>query len=149
MTSEKALADAGVQRVTMDGQRFVLLPVGEYRRLKRAAESREPDLPPPDAQGNYPAVATLRAMLARDIVRQRRALGLSQAELARRAGIRVETLNRLEQGKHSPSVPTVEKIDGALKDEAARKTAATKPPGARPPGRRKYRPARRTIRKRR
>jgi transcriptional regulator with XRE-family HTH domain len=34
--------------------------------------------------------------------------------LARRAGIRPETLNRLEQGKHSPSIATVDKLDRAL-----------------------------------
>ena len=57
----------------------------------------------------------MRASLARKIVRHRRRAGLTQVELARRAGIRAETLNRIEQGRHSPSVPTVEKIDRALK----------------------------------
>jgi DNA-binding XRE family transcriptional regulator len=131
MMSDNVLAGAGVQSVILAGQRFVLLPEGEYRRLQRAAEAGCPNLPPPDAQGNYPAVATLRAMLARDILRQRRALGLTQAELARRAGIRVETLNRLEQGKHSPSVPTVEKIDRALKAAEAHQAAQRKPSGGR------------------
>jgi transcriptional regulator with XRE-family HTH domain len=73
-------------------------------------------LPEADADGNYPAVERLCATLALKIVRHRRRLGLSQAELARRAGIRPETLNRIEQGKHSPSVPTVEKIDRALQE---------------------------------
>jgi transcriptional regulator with XRE-family HTH domain len=72
-------------------------------------------LTPADAQGNYPAVDTLRTLLARDILSKRRELGLSQAELARRAGIRPETLNRLEQAKHTASVSTVEKIDQALR----------------------------------
>ncbi len=71
-------------------------------------------LPLPEADGNYPAVETMRAMLARKIIRRRRAVGLSQSELARRAGIRPETLNRLEQGKHSPSIATVDKLDRAL-----------------------------------
>ncbi len=39
---------------------------------------------------------------------------ISQVELARRAGIRPETLNWLEQGKHSPSIATVDKLDRAL-----------------------------------
>jgi ribosome-binding protein aMBF1 (putative translation factor) len=98
--------------------RFVLLPESEYRRLQGGSgESREngPELSPPDSQGSYPAAATLRAMVARDIVQHRRALGLSQAELARRASIRVETLNRLEQGKHTPSIRTVERLDQALR----------------------------------
>jgi predicted transcriptional regulator len=71
-------------------------------------------LPRADAGGNYPAVETMRAMLARKIIRRRRAIGLSQVELARRAGIRAETLNRLEQGKHSPSIATVDKLDRAI-----------------------------------
>ena len=50
-----------------------------------------------------------------DIIRACRKLGLSQAELARRAGIRPETLNRIEQGKRSASVATVDKIDRALR----------------------------------
>ena len=36
-----------------------------------------PLLPRPDADGNYPAVETMRAMLARKIIRRRRAVGLS------------------------------------------------------------------------
>ena len=57
-----------------------------------------------DADGTHPAKEYMLASLARKIIRHRRMLGLSQAELARRAGIRPETLNRIEQGKHSPSV---------------------------------------------
>jgi transcriptional regulator with XRE-family HTH domain len=55
-----------------------------------------------------------RAVAARDIITARRRLGLSQAELARRAGIRVETLNRIERAKMTPSVATMGKIDGGL-----------------------------------
>jgi DNA-binding XRE family transcriptional regulator len=100
------------QTLTLAGQRFVVIPEAEYKRL--TGEAPEPLLPRPDADGNYPAVETMRAMLARKIIRRRRALGLSQVELARRAGIRAETLNRLEQGKHSPGIATVDKLDRAL-----------------------------------
>jgi DNA-binding XRE family transcriptional regulator len=81
----------------------------------RKADLWEPELPAPDADGNYPALEALAVIQARDIVRARRRLGLSQAELARRAGIRAETLNRIEQGRNKPSVPTIAKIDRALK----------------------------------
>jgi ribosome-binding protein aMBF1 (putative translation factor) len=103
---------ATLQTLTLAGQRFVVLPEVEYKRL--AGKTSEPLLPPGDADGNYPAVETMRAILARKIIRRRRAAGLSQAELARRANIRPETLNRLEQGKHSPSIATVDKLDRAL-----------------------------------
>jgi HTH-type transcriptional regulator/antitoxin HipB len=85
------------------------------RNVRLRADDREPALPAPDADGNYPAVAAIRVSLARDIIRHRRRVGLTQAELARRAGIRPETLNRIEQGKNSPTIATVDRIDKVLK----------------------------------
>jgi HTH-type transcriptional regulator/antitoxin HipB len=99
---------------TLNGRRVVILPQGEYERLKERADEWEPLMPEPDANGNYPAVEALRVSLARKIIRHRRRLGLTQADLARRAGIRPETLNRIEQGRNTPAVATVEKIDRAL-----------------------------------
>jgi DNA-binding XRE family transcriptional regulator len=69
------------------------------------------------SDGTYPAAAAMRTMMARKIIASRKAVGLSQAALARRAGIRVETLNRLEKGKHTPDLATMAKINKAL-DEA-------------------------------
>jgi DNA-binding XRE family transcriptional regulator len=92
-----------------------MLPENEYDRLLQKADEWEPLLPAPDAAGNYPALEALDVLLACDILRHRRRLGLSQVELARRAGIRPETLNRIELGKRSPSVRTVDKIDLALR----------------------------------
>jgi ribosome-binding protein aMBF1 (putative translation factor) len=99
----------GVQSVTLKGERFIILPEAEYCRL-----TGEPPLPAPDESGNYPAAEALDVSIARSILRDRRRLGLSQAELARRAGIRPETLNRIERGTHSPSVATIDKLDRAL-----------------------------------
>jgi DNA-binding XRE family transcriptional regulator len=65
---------------------------------------------------------SLEIVRAQEIIRVRRKLRLTQAALARRAGIRVETLNRIEQGKHSPTMRTMQKIDRALK--RAEKNAA-------------------------
>lgn len=101
-----------VQTLTFGGKRFVVLPEAEYRRL--AGEPPEPMLPKPDANGHYPAGETMRAIMARDIIRHRRRLGLTQAELARRAGIRPETLNRIERAVRAPSVATGDRIDAAL-----------------------------------
>jgi len=82
---------------------------------------------PPDAQGNYPAVEYARASLARKIIRDRVAAGLSQRDLALRAGVRVETLCRIETGKHVPSVPTIDKLDRALKQAVREKQAGKRP----------------------
>jgi ribosome-binding protein aMBF1 (putative translation factor) len=74
-----------------------------------------PPLPDADADGNYPAAETLRAVLARQIARRRAAAGWSQAELAAAAGVRQETVSRIESGKNAPNVATVDKLDRALK----------------------------------
>ncbi len=82
----------------------------------RTAEIAElPPLPEPDENGNCPAVEYVRVSIARDIIKDRVKAGLSQRELAERAGIRVETLCRIETGRHTASVPTIDKIDRALK----------------------------------
>ena len=73
-----------------------------------------PMMPPVDEDGYYPAAATLQVIIARQICERRHKAGLSQAELAKQAGVRQETLSRLERGKHAPTVRTVEKIDRAL-----------------------------------
>ena len=100
---------------TIKGKRMVLLREADFEELVRLADLWEPALPAADAAGNRPADGYAAVSLARDILRARRKLGLSQVELARRAGIRPETLNRIEQGRNKPSVPTIAKIDRALK----------------------------------
>ncbi len=80
-------------------------------------EDNDPDLPPlppADEHGHYPAIATARAIIARQIIRGRKAAGWTQAELAARAGVRQETISRLETGKHSPGLKTMAKIDRVL-----------------------------------
>jgi transcriptional regulator with XRE-family HTH domain len=72
-------------------------------------------MPDADEKGNYPAREYLQASIARDIIRNRVAAGLNQSQLAKLAGIRVETLCRIETGRHTPSIPTIDRIDRALK----------------------------------
>jgi DNA-binding XRE family transcriptional regulator len=102
------------RRMVLKGKRVVVLDEAAYEALLRRADLWEPELPDPDTRGNYPALEAMAVIQAQDILRARRKLGLSQAELARRAGIRPETLNRIEQGRNKPSVPTIAKIDRAL-----------------------------------
>jgi ribosome-binding protein aMBF1 (putative translation factor) len=103
------------QRIKVKGKPKVMMDEATYQALLQKADLWEPAMPQPDAAGNYPALEALAVIQARDILRARRKLGLSQAELARRAGIRPETLNRIEQGRNKPSVPSIAKIDRALK----------------------------------
>jgi DNA-binding XRE family transcriptional regulator len=107
-----------VQTLKLAGKRFVILEERDFRRMERRAEmtgeANMPALPERLPNGNYPALEALRVSLARRVIRDRHAAGLTQVELARRAGIAVETLNRMEKGRLTPSMATLAKIDRAL-----------------------------------
>jgi len=108
-----------VTTLELNGEKYAVVPMNEYRRLVSAndaaiADDDLPPMPPRRPNGDYPAIAAARVSIARDVIRSRKAAGLSQAELARLAGIRVETLNRIEKAKVTPDVATMQKIDRAL-----------------------------------
>jgi ribosome-binding protein aMBF1 (putative translation factor) len=105
----------------------------EYSRLLMASSGApavpEKDLPPlpkADADGNVPALEYARASLARKLIIQRKARGWSQAELARRAGVRMETINRLERARHTADPQTARKIEAALETVRHRTRSARK-----------------------
>ena len=106
-----------MSRTTIEimGMRFVLMPEAELAALEG------PDLPPIAPDGTCEALPFVRASIARDVIRERRELGLTQAQLAKLAGIRQETLSRLESGKHKPNVRTIERIEAALKRKRSKR----------------------------
>jgi DNA-binding XRE family transcriptional regulator len=69
--------------------------------------------------GNRDAIAFANAAIGRDLVTRRIAAGWTQKELAKRAGVRLETISRLEAGKHAPTRETMTRLDGALKKAGA------------------------------
>ncbi|MFN0241820.1 MAG: multiprotein-bridging factor 1 family protein [Planctomycetota bacterium] len=107
-----------VEMVTLKlaGREYVVVLRERYERLARLAEL--PPIPSRDAKGNFAAVDYARASIAREIVQARLKAGMTQRELARRAGVRVETLCRIEIGKHTPSTRSIARIDLALKAAA-------------------------------
>jgi ribosome-binding protein aMBF1 (putative translation factor) len=109
-------------RIDIKGQRYVIIPEAEYLGFTRAAAAL-PSLPVAHADGTVDALTYSRASIARDIIRDRQRLGLSQAELARQAGIRPETLNRIEKMKTSPATRILERIDKALKTLETKRVA--------------------------
>ncbi len=101
----------GHATLTMNDETFVLVPQREYAELT----AELPELPPANAAGNYPAVAYGRATIARSIIKDRLAAGLTQKALADAAGVRIETINRIEKARVTPDTATIAKIDRALK----------------------------------
>ena len=74
----------------------------------------------PTRTGDFPPSKYTRVSLARNLIRDRTSAGLSQERLAKLAGIRQETISRLEGGKHSASPRTIAKIDQAIATERQR-----------------------------
>ena len=139
---ERVLGDAGVLLVRLllvvltaflaaaVLQRAIL---GQYS-LRRAAEEREPAPAPANgarpskgptptpfparnspASGEEPTAANLGPGIAKLVATRREELGLSQRELAKRAGISHTVVSRIEGGEHSPSPKTLERLAEALR----------------------------------
>jgi len=120
--------------IELDGREYVILPREEYDRMALNApmgtlagaedfdpfDNHEgPPMPEADADGHYPAAETGRAIIARRLIHDRKRRGLTQTRLAELAGVRAETINRIELGKNAASVRTMEKIDAALRKHDA------------------------------
>src|SRR5436305_10724288 len=85
------------QIVQIAGKRLVILEESDYLRLRSRsrrtpADRHIPPLPPRNRSGRRPAAAYILASIAREIVADRKAAGLTQQALAEQAGIRQETL---------------------------------------------------------
>lgn len=119
MNKRKMLEAVDCRRVELDGVRYVILRETMFEELCRRAEvsaegrPARPETCPDELDG---------ATLAEKLIRRRRASGLSQAELARRAGVRPETLNRIERGRTTPDFATIRKLVLAM--DAAEEAAA-------------------------
>ena len=103
--------------ITRNGRRYVLVPVEHYRELTGSRSF--PPRPPIAADGTSNAVDFARAAIARRVLSERRAAGLSQQELAKLAGVRQETISRIESGKQTATVRIVDKIEKALEKALA------------------------------
>jgi len=127
MSSRRPMIDC--RRVELDGVRYVIVRESLFERLCEEAGASGVDGDEPLA----PGLELDRASLAEKMVRRRLAAGLSQAELARRAGIRPETLNRIERGRTTPDFATVRKLVVAMNASERQRALAHVPPTVLPP----------------
>ncbi|MEE9403934.1 MAG: helix-turn-helix transcriptional regulator [Algisphaera sp.] len=99
----------------LDNKKYLVVPKDEYQAaIARAAGVKLPALPKADKKGRTSASAFASASMARSIIVDRLALGWTQQDLANATGLAVETISRIETGKHRPQAGTVSKIDRAL-----------------------------------
>jgi len=125
-----------VRTFELDGVRLVVMTERDYEALCRSAGSVAsagdlPAFPKADRDGNMPAVEYARVSIARDLIRARRAARLSQQQLAKLAGVRQETLSRIETAKHSATPATLDRIDRAIRTQSVKARSAPTPPRSR------------------
>jgi DNA-binding XRE family transcriptional regulator len=103
--------EADMQTIHRNGKRFVLVPFEDYQRLTAAL----PPLPPAAGDGSRDAIEFARASIARRLILERGAVGLSQKQLAKIAGVRQETISRIESGKHTATIRVMDKLQKAIR----------------------------------
>lgn len=103
------------ETMTFRNESLVVMPREEYEELMARAGGVMLPAYPRRGKHGWPAASTLRVSIAREIITRRLAAGWTQAELAKRADVRVETISRLEGAKHKPQPATVERIEAVFK----------------------------------
>ena len=71
-------------------------------------------LPVKTRDGERVAKPAVLAVIARSLIRRRLEAGLDQKRLAALAGVRPETISRIESGRYRPRRQTMVRIDQAL-----------------------------------
>jgi len=97
------------RRVCLDGIWYVIIREDEFRELICPPRGR-------NAEDDLDAVNMSNQRLADRLLQRRREAGLTQKDLAMRAGVRVETLNRIEKGHTTPDFKTVRKLVNAMNE---------------------------------
>jgi DNA-binding XRE family transcriptional regulator len=92
---------------------IVVLSREEFDRLAEKA-GIFPPLPAEEDDGNADALKFMDATIARTLIRRRIEAGLTQKALAKLAGVRLETISRIESAKHVPTRETILRLDAAL-----------------------------------
>ena len=108
------LGDYGLRRSAPRPAAEPAVTNGARRPGKAPTPTPFPARNSPDA-GEEPTAANLGPGIAKLVATRREELGLSQRELAKRAGISHTVVSRIEGGEHSPSPKTLERLAEALR----------------------------------
>ena len=95
------------QRVRLDGHWYVIIREDEFLALTQTGQRK----------GKVDALDAINISdqrLADRLLQRRQDTGLTQKDLARLAGVRVETLNRIEKGRTTPDFKTIRKLVNAI-----------------------------------
>lgn len=95
------------QRVQLDGKWYIIVPEEEFRALTQPQASE-------GGRDELDAMNISDQRLADRLLQRRQDAGLSQKKLADLAGVRVETLNRIEKGRTTPDFRTIRKLVNAI-----------------------------------
>ena len=98
------------QRVRLDGNWYVIIAEDEFQTLTQTQKTKR-------------KIDALDAMnisdqhLADRLLQRRQDADLTQKDLAKLAGIRVETLSRIEKGRTTPDFKTIRKLVNAVNED--------------------------------
>jgi len=108
-----------IERIERDGARYVLIPEEEFQKLQEALEDLQDiqayDRAKAASQEFVPAALVDRLIEGESPIRvYREHRGLTQEQLATRAGIAKPFLSQLETGARKPSIATAKALAEAL-----------------------------------
>ncbi len=105
--------------ITRHGRKYALVPMADYRRSRR--EMPPPEYPLLDADGTRNAMESIRVSIARRLIEDRRAAGLTQQQLANLSNVRQETISRIESAQRTLTARTLSKLTKALRQAKSRR----------------------------
>lgn len=121
MSKAKASARKNIfPSVEIDGTRYFLVPEAELEAMQAATKRKKKSRKAGSTRG-LAEFAVDDLTLAQRLRHRREEVGLTQLDLAIQAGLRHETLNRIERGKTTPDFKTIRKLVIAMDNVATQK----------------------------
>lgn len=102
-----------IHTISIANDELIVIARKEFEALMEKAGIL-PARPKPDKDGTVDARKAVDVSIARSLISDRIKRGWTQTELAKRSGVRLETIGRIEAGKHIARRETLLKLDRAL-----------------------------------